>query len=210
MHRGGYFRHKISSRIEERRARRRRTSSDERGEDVGSSGGFVLSSSFTGGATSFSGLLRQTSDHDFLLVEDEKPQPGRSQSFGSNVSNLTERRLHRAEGVDSEEDSHTVLQQRDRHQGRTGSEEPISEKDLENLVDMSDEEEDSSGVLVKPSSVECLDGGEEVKKKIWEISDNSVYEQQLELLQEQLTSALIENQSLKSKFGQQDPLPNVV
>ena len=196
MHRGGYFRHKISSTLEERRARRRRTNSDER-EEVASTTNY--SSSFTSGATRYSGLLRQTSEHDFLLVEDDKPA-ARSRSFGDGSSNSNgPGRTIPQENGDSDDDiahAHLPLLQ----QPRAGSEEPISEMDLEKLDMLDDDEEPQGKPSVSESSdVKCTKKEEEKVKKVWEVADTSVYEQQLELLQDQLTSALIENQSLKSE-----------
>lgn len=208
MNSGGYFRHKISSRIEERRARRRRTDSDSRDDGESNSrstsADASYSSSFSGGATRYSGLLRQTSEHDFLMVEDEE-RPGRSRSSGNGFSqqgrsnDCTSTPLDEADGGgDSQDDDiaqgHLALEQK--AEPRHESEEPISERDLETLG-VFDEEEDEH--LTKPSFKEKKKVKKEEAEKVWKVADTTIYEQQLECLQDQLTSALIENQGLKSK-----------
>jgi len=199
MHRGGFLRHKIGSRIEERLTRRRRANSDDQedGRDslASPNNGANVSSSFTGDAARYSGLLRQTSEHDFLVVE-EKPR-SRSMGFSSAPGNR-----EAAEDSDGDDDDdvaevHSGLDQR--AQNRRGSEEPISDLDLERLDVLVDDEEE---VRPKSTSSASLPKEKETKQmdKIWEVKDTGVFEQQLELLQDQLTSALIENQSLKSEF----------
>ena len=194
MHRGGYLRHKISSSIEERRARRRRADSDGRedgADSLASAAGASHSSSFTGDTARFSGLLRQTSEHDFLVVEEDNKPRSRSMGFRSPGNRQAARDFD--EDEDDPTEGHHRLDQG--AQNRQGSEEPISDLDLEKL-DVPDEEED----LCSKSSSAPKEKEAKQKDKIWEVKNAGVYEQQLELLQDQLTSALIENQSLKSEY----------
>ena len=129
------------------------------------------------GASSYScnDLSRQDSSSGFYLVDEEKPN--RTQSLlESRSPNYSGDTVGRR--VEQSEDPE--------------SEDAISDDALERLG-MSDEYDCA---VSKPS------GGKE--KKMWEIADKEVYEQQLMMLQEQLTSALIENHTLQSKLPLND------
>lgn len=190
MHRGGhYLRHKIGARIAERRNRGQKSNSPE---DV--------ASPRTGRTASYSvsQLPRQTSESGFFLVEDEAPRSMRSQSLQECGGQICS---GGGSGEAEEEDDQDLADAHISQEQQQESEDNISYGDLEKL-DMSDEDDEPRP---KPSGASAdglgLDGIKEVKeKKLWEITDTEVYEQQLMMLQEQLTSALIENQSLQSKF----------
>lgn len=121
----------------------------------------------------FSQLERMHSADGFLMVDNKPPDEENSTQVDDD---------------DEDEVSHLSLEQ-------TGVDESISdiEKDLEELVIPDDEEE---GEQPRPKPVGVGKGSAE---KPWHQGSQEVYEQQLELLQEQLTKAMIDNQTLQGQ-----------
>ena len=194
MRRGGHY---IRYKIAERRNRRQRSNSNDDQDGM----------SCTTEAASYtcSQLMRQTSNGEFCLVDNESSR--RTQSLYEDGSRMNSdggevgsREDQGAMGEDGEDLADAHFRQEQQQQQQHESEDSASDGDLEKL-DISDDDEPRpkpTGANADSLGLDGLQKGRE--KKLWEVTNTEVFEQQLMILQEQLTSALIENQSLQSKF----------
>lgn len=172
MHKG-FIRNRIESRIAGIRNRSRQDSTGR--SNSASSGDPTVS----GSMPTFSQLERLHSADGFLVV-DEAKGGGKGEDKDS---------VGREGDQDDEEEemAHMALEQR--------VDDPLSDMDgdLEGLV-IPDEEEEEEGDEPRPKR--GAKAKEEVVKP-WLEGNKEVYEQQLELLQEHLTDAMLTNQNLQ-------------
>ncbi len=145
----------------------------------------------------FSELQRMQSADGFLVVgEDDVP-------FIPDPSSEQERTVGGAWVVEAKEEedeedgmSHLALDQQ-------GAIEDTSDVDIDDLVaDLDDEEprpkpEEGGMAKVKPQ----VAAGKKAEIKPWMQGNKEVYEQQLELIQEHLMTAMLENQTLQGGCG---------
>ena len=170
----------IRQKIGQRIENRRNKSRQEVPQRAQSDGGYDDSSSRPSSMPSFSQLRREASADGFLVVDDKE-------------DNL-------ASSIAIEEEEEAGVAHHPLHQ--LENEDAFSDEDLEKL-DL-DDDEPQPKVQEDEVKSDCS-----VKSKPWmEQADREVYEKQLTLFQEQLTSALIENQTLQGKWSaRKAPLP---
>lgn len=171
----GYLRNKIGNRIEGIRNRSRQDTASASASDASGS---------ASSAPSFSQLQRMSSaDGGFLLVED------------------SEARSSLEEEEEEEEDGghHLALEQ------HGVGDDPLSDIDRE-LEELVIPDEEDGGEQPRPKAeVGGVKEEEVVKSKPWQKGSQEVYEQQLELLQGHLTTAMIENQNLQGSVSSRLP-----
>ena len=187
MNRSLHLRDRIGTRIESIRNRNSSHHEPERSRSDG-----VTSSSLP--AQSFRNLQRLQSADGFLVVNEGDLPSSPTTSVPIPDSEHSPEDDPRDD--DDDEMDHLTLEQQ-------GGAEDTSDVDLDDLVASLDDENpkaEGGGAKVSRSKLPSTSPEKKVETKPWLQGNQEVYEQQLMLLQEQLTTAMLRNQTLQGMW----------